>query len=76
MKNITIETLQQDLATIANMFKKYIEVIYELQEGQPAHYDNQPKLIRLAIEDVRCGLSITKNALEMLNEVSDNLIED
>ena len=76
MKNITIETLQQDLATIANMFKKYTEVVYELQEGQPAHYDNQPKLIRLAIEDVRCGLSITKNALEMLNEVSDNLIED
>ena len=76
MKNITIETLQQDLATIANMFEKYTEAVYELQEGQPAHYDNQPKLIRLAIEDVRCGLSITKNALKMLNEVNDNLIED
>lgn len=76
MKNINIETLQQDLATIANMFEKYTEAVYELQEGQPGHYDNQPKLIKLAIEDVRCGLSITKNALEMLNEVSDNLIED
>lgn len=76
MKNINIETLQQDLATIANMFEKYTGAVYELQEGQPDHYDNQPKLIKLAIEDVRCGLSITKNALEMLNEVSDNLIED
>lgn len=76
MKNITIETLQQDLATIANMFEKYTGAVYELQEGQPGHYDNQPKLIRLAIEDIRCGLSVTKNALNMLNEVNDNLIED
>ena len=75
MKNITIETLQQDLATIANMFEKYTNAVYERQEGQPGHYDNQPKLIRLAMEDVRCGLSITKNALRCMNEI-DNLIED
>lgn len=76
MKNITIETLQQDLATIANMFEKYTNAVYERQEGQPAHYDNQPKLIRLGVEDVRCGLSVAKNAFEMLNEVNDDLIED
>lgn len=76
MKNITIETLQQDLATIADMFEKYTGAVYELQEGQPDHYDNQPKLIRLAMEDVRCGLSVAKNALNMLNDIKDNLIED
>lgn len=61
---------------ISEMFEKYSGAIYESQCNQKAHYDNQPKLIKLAMEDVRCGLFIVKNALNMLNETSDNLIED
>ena len=76
MKNITKESLKDDLMIISEMFNKYSEAVYEGQCNQKAHYDNQPKLIKLAMEDVRCGLSIVKNALKMLNEVNDNLIED
>ena len=57
------------------MFKKYSEAIYEKQEGQIDHYDNQPKLIKLAMEDIRCGLNIAISALTMLNNVKENLIE-
>ncbi len=76
MKNITKESLKDDLKFIAELFEKYSGAIYEKQEGQLAHYDNQPKLIQLAIEDVRCGLYIAREALFKLNEINDNLIED
>lgn len=75
MKNINKTTFENDLNIITDMFKKYSEAIYEKQEGQIDHYDNQPKLIKLAMEDVRCGFNIAISALTMLNEVKDDLIE-
>lgn len=75
MKNINKTTFETDLNIITNMFEKYSEAIYEKQEGQIDHYDNQPKLIKLAMEDIRCGLNIAISALTMLNNVKDNLIE-
>ena len=75
MKNINKTTFENDLNIITDMFKKYSEAIYEKQEGQIDHYDNQPKLIKLAIEDIRCGLNVAISALTMLNNVKENLIE-
>lgn len=74
MKNITKESIGQDLYTIQKMVSKYKEAIYENQEGQPAHFDNQSKLCRLCIGDIRCGLMIAKDALQLLTEIE--LIED
>ena len=74
MKNITKESIKQDLNTIHAMLHKYNEAIYESQEGQPAHYDNQSKLCRLLISDIRCGLSVTKEALDYLSGI--DIIED
>ena len=75
MKNISKVTFENDLKIIDDMFKKYSDAIYEKQDGQVDHYDNQPKLIKLALEDVRCGLTIVKYALTMLTDVKENLIE-
>ena len=47
MKNITKKSIEQDLSIILDMFYKYNEAIYESQEGQPAHFDNQSKLCKL-----------------------------
>ena len=74
MKNITKESIEQDLKIIQDMVFKYNEVIYENQEGQPAHFDNQSKLCRLAIGDIRCGLIIARDALICLNGI--DIIED
>jgi len=76
MKNITKESVRDDLKLITELFEKYSGAIYEVQEGQPAHYDNQLKLIKLSIGDIRCGLYITREALFELNKISNNLIED
>lgn len=69
MKNITKKSIEQDLEIIQDMAYKYKEAIYEKQEGQPAHFDNQSKLCRLLIGDIRCGLNIAKEALTILNQI-------
>lgn len=74
MKGITKETIEHDYKVIADMLYKYKEAIYESQEGQPAHFDNQSKLCRLAMGDIRCGLSIARDALNCLSEIE--IIED
>ena len=60
MKNITKESIEQDLKVIQDMVFKYKEAIYESQEGQLAHFDNQSKLCRLCMGDICCGLIIAK----------------
>ncbi len=75
MKNINKVTFENDLKIIDDILHKYNDAIYEEQDGQVDHYDNQPKLIKLALEDVRCGLNIVKYTLTMLNDVKENLIE-
>ncbi len=74
MKNITKESIEQDLKIIQDMVFKYKEAIYESQEGQPTHFDNQSKLCRLCIGDVRCGLIIAMGALNFLSGIE--IIED
>ena len=74
MKDITKNSVKQDLETIQAMLRKYNEAIYESQEGQPAHYDNQTKLCRLLIGDIRCGLVVARDALLYLSGIE--IIED
>lgn len=74
MKGITKEVVKQDFKTIHDMVLKYKTAIYENQEGQPAHFDNQSKLCRLLMGDIRCGLTIAENALNFLREIE--IIED
>jgi hypothetical protein len=74
MKNITKETIEQDFKIIQDMVFKYKEAIYENQEGQPAHFDNQSKLCRLCMGDIRCGLCIARDALNYLSGIE--IIED
>ena len=74
MKNITKKSIKQDLEIIQDMVYKYKEAIYENQEGQTAHFDNQSKLCRLLIGDIRCGLIIARDALYCLSGIE--IIED
>lgn len=74
MKNITKESIKQDLQIIEDMLCKYSEVIYEKQEGQLAHFDKQSLVCKLCIGDVSCGLSTVKCALDCLSELE--IIED
>ena len=69
MKNITKKSIEQDLSIILDMFHKYNEAIYESQEGQPAHFDNQSKLCKLCVGDISCGLHIAKEALTLLSQI-------
>ena len=74
MKNITNKSIEEDYNLVKDMFHKYSEAIYENQEAQKAHYDNQSKLVRLAMADVRTGVSVALTALKMLNSLG--VIED
>lgn len=74
MKNVTNKTIKEDYSLVYSMACKYLEAIYENQEGQKAHYDNQDKLVRLAIGDVRAGLVMASHALGTL--IGNGVIED
>ena len=74
MKGFTKETFQKDYDIISKMFDRYSQAIYEAQEGQPGHYDNQPKLVRLTMSDIRCGLHLALNALNFIKEA--DVLED
>lgn len=76
MKNINKDSFGKDLSIINDMLLKYSDAVYEKQDGQVGHYDNQLKLVRLCIEDIRVGLNIVKSGLRMLDDVRDCLIED
>lgn len=69
MIGITNEQIHKDYELIAEMRKRYWEAIWEGQCGQSAHYDNQQKLVRIAMADVRCGLTVAEQALMMLDDV-------
>ena len=74
MKNITKESVKKDYNLIAEMFEKYNGAIFENQEAQKAHYDNQSKLVRLVMGDVRTGLYVALSALATLTNL--DIIED
>lgn len=66
MKNITNKSVKEDIEVIINLFCRYRDAIWENQEGQPAHFDNQPKFVKLAMVDVRTGLCIALEAMKKL----------
>lgn len=69
MKNITNKSIEKDLKTVENLLKKYSDAVWEGQEGQAAHYDNQDKLVRIGITNVRTGLHVAMQSLIMLNDI-------
>lgn len=74
MKGITHATIVNDIQTIQGLFAKYADAIWENQEGQKAHFDNQNKLARVAVCDVRSGLFAARQALFMLQDAG--VLED
>lgn len=76
MKNITKETLKKDYEILKEMFHKYSNAIWEEQCGQKAHFDKQLKLIRIAMGDARLGIKMASDALSLLCEQSECIIED
>lgn len=74
MKNITNKSIKEDISVICNLLDKYNNAIWENQEGQPAHFDNQPKIVKLAMVDVRTGLCIALEAMKKLRDVE--VLED
>lgn len=74
MKNITNKSIKEDINVIIELFCRYRDAIWENQEGQPAHFDNQHKIVKLAMADVRTGLCIALEAMKKLRDVE--VLED
>lgn len=74
MKNITNQSVKEDINVIIELVCRYRDAIWENQEGQPAHFDNQPKIVKLAMADVRTGLCIALEAMTKLREIK--VLED
>lgn len=76
MERIDRNTIQKDLEVIRELTQKYSNAIYERQDGQKGHFDNQPKLVQIAIINARSGLQMAMEALVMLYTNREFLIED
>ena len=74
MKNINLETLEQDEGIITELLRKYNNAVWENQEGQRAHFDNQPKIVQMCMRDVTVGLTVAMEAVKKLIEMG--VIED
>lgn len=74
MKNITKKSIEEDLAIVGDLMTKYSDAIWENQEAQPAHFDNQLKLVRISMGDARLGLQVAARALSILSNI--DVIED
>ena len=71
MKGITKDGIEKDFNVVKEMLRKYSDAIWEGQTPKPSHFDNQNKLVKICMGDVRCGLVIAKQALEKLAELTD-----
>lgn len=69
MKNITNDSIIEDYKTIQKLASKYINAIWENQEGQEAHFDKQVKNVRLAMMNCYNGLSTAIVALNTLMDI-------
>lgn len=78
MKNITRKTIIEDCTTIEALFNKYRDAIWSFKEGEgsKSNFDNQPRLVKIAIVDAKTGLHIASQALDMLKDIKESLIED
>ena len=73
MKAITNKSLDEDYLIVRDLMQKYCDAVYEKQEGQPAHFDNQPKFVKICMCDIRCGLGI---ALQGLRKITDIKVQE
>ena len=71
---MTLKEIRDDLDKILEMSHRYNNFIWAPQEGQPDHFDNQPKNTRLAMSDIRVGLYTVKSAMMNILE-HEGLIE-
>lgn len=71
---MTLKEIRDDLDKILDMSHRYNNFIWAPQEGQPDHFDNQPKNTRLAMSDIRVGLYTVKSAMMSILE-HEGLIE-
>lgn len=69
MKNITNKSIKEDFNVTCELFDRYNSAIWENQEGQAAHFDNQPKFVKLAMRDVCTGLHVALEAMRKLREI-------
>ena len=78
MKGITRKSIDEDLQTISKLSAKYRNAVYSYNEGESSisNWDNQPRLIKLAVADLRSSLYTAESAIKMLSEVKDSIIED
>lgn len=78
MKGITRKSIEEDLQTISKLSAKYRNAVYSFNEGESSvsNWDNQPRLVKLAIADLRTALYTAETAIKMLSEVKDSIIED
>ena len=74
MKKITKISVEEDFRVLQQLCSKYKEAIFENQEGQPAHFDNQSKAVRLTMGNIHCGLVIARDGLNFLSGMG--IIED
>lgn len=76
MKGITKDGIEKDFNVVKEMLRKYSDAIWEEQTPNPSHFDNQNKLVKICMGDIRCGLVIAKQALEKLADLGIEVIED
>lgn len=78
MKGITRKSIDEDLQTISKLSAKYRNAVYSFNEGESAisNWDNQPRLVKLAVADLRSSLYVAEGAIKMLSEIKDSIIED
>lgn len=78
MKGITRKSIEEDLQTISKLSAKYRNAVYSFNEGESSisNWDNQPRLVKLAIADLRTSLYVAESAIKMLSEIKDSIIED
>lgn len=76
MKGITKQAIEKDLKIVRELLSRYQGAFYEDHREAPSHMDQQLPLIRKTVGDAACGLNIAHQALSMLNDIKDELVED
>lgn len=69
MKGITKEGVKKDMALVRALFQKYSDAIWEEQTPNSAHFDQQQKLVKICMCDIRQGLFNASESLRKLDEI-------
>lgn len=73
MEGITKEQLKQDIETINEIAMRYRQAVYGETTIKAADYEQQPKMVRVALP---CVMSDLFDARYHLERISDFIIED